>query len=360
MATNPSNQDCRTLLLASAAATRNVDQTAAIRLLLRTGANIHDWDVNGNTCLHLILAAAQPDQPWTVQTLAELLQAGADPSQANHTGFSAFDMACFNWASVGSFRRDILLQALIESGSDVTDDRLLIPPKLTSSYTAFHHALVRGDAHATATFYLRRTLTNKLACTTGQSRRTAPESILYDVAVDRVLFSHANEESLNIDIAFDQAFEYLQSMVGVKKQVAFMFEERVPYNIWLHLRDLLNVPQAEVNSLLEFDWFRYVDPEDVFLNQVDNLIQQLEDFSPGAISFENVKRLIQILESTLQRSPNSGAEQLESSPAMDYFDRSPEEEQVDFYNVQEVEPPHLRKESIVPTPVRFYMHSMDE
>ena len=54
--------------------------------------------------------------------------------------------------------------------------------------------------------------------------------------------------------------------------------------------------QAQLAALVAFDWFRPVDPDDVFANQVDNLIEQLEALSPCCSNSEDVKRLIDVLE----------------------------------------------------------------
>lgn len=107
-----------------------------------------------------------------------------------------------------------------------------MPTELTASYTPLHHALICGDALASATFYLRQTLVNRLVRAV-ECRNVAPDSKLYDIAVDRVLCSYSEGDSIDPDGAFDRALAYLHRMIGVKKQVAFMIEERLPYGTWI-------------------------------------------------------------------------------------------------------------------------------
>ena len=172
----PGNTQYRSVLLATAATTEDEYQASALKTLLAAGANIHDWDADGNTCLHLTLAAARPWQPWVVCSLAILIRAGADPSQANHRGLSVFDIACRPSRGFGTFRRDALLQALIESGGDILDERVLAPTRLSTSYTSWHHALICGA------FELRTALINRF---TSDTNRQTPisSSRLYQTAV---------------------------------------------------------------------------------------------------------------------------------------------------------------------------------
>jgi len=67
-----------------------------IRLLLRSGANIHEQDMNGATALH---RAVRTRCAAAVQCL---LEAGADPTMKNKPGSTPFHLAVQNTGRGGS------------------------------------------------------------------------------------------------------------------------------------------------------------------------------------------------------------------------------------------------------------------
>ena len=291
----------RPMLLATAAATHYESQPALLKLLLENGADVREWDASGNTCLHLAIAAARPDQPWVVQSLTTLIHAGADPSQPNYAGFTTFDLACSTSTKFGfgSFRRDVLLQALLESGSDIPDERLLAPPRLTAFYTKTHQAKICGAVSAPdMTFFFRAALFDRLNIAVD-----CHNARLHEAAIDRVLSSDAPSDHLDQDILFEKVLGYFHRMMEGKKDVVRMVKERLSHQTWMNFGKDLHwhgmTDQARTAALLEFDWFRPVDPEDVFLRFVDNLIEQLEDLGPSEADGDGIGRLIEVLENAI-------------------------------------------------------------
>lgn len=357
----------RSLLLASAAATHNADQPAVLRQLLSNSKSAHEPDADGNTCIHLILMAALPEQPWTVQSLIEVIHSGALPTQMNHASLSAFDVACRAQAQHGSFRRDILLQALIETGSDIPDDRLLMPTELTTTYTSLHHAIICGDPQARADFHLRQALVNRLAFETHRPS-IGPRSELYDSSVDRVLNTSPQWNAVDPNIAFRDAQLYLQRIIAARKQLKHMIEERISYETWTKVSRLVDAQQAQNSALLEFDWFQPVEPEDVFISQIDNLILRLEDIDSRSISMDAVDRLMWILEDAVPKAPrcNSGnittaAAALEPPAQRPHITITLNERQMTSSDDQSsASPDSPRKESMVKTPTHFYVSEPDE
>lgn len=288
----------RSVLLSTAAATHNEDQPDLLRLLLENGARIHEWHVDGNTCLHLLITAARPDQPWCHRSLVTLIQAGADPNQSNHCGYTAFDLVCSISSKFGSFRRDLLLHALLESRSDIQDERLLAPTEFTASYTSSHHAMISGVSSPEMAYIFRTTLLNRTA-----NAIECRNIKLHEASVDRVLSSHAPAYILREDSIFLEVLDYLQRMEGGNKQLVRMARARLSHETWTRFSQNLDwlqmTSQAQIAALLEFDWFRPVDPEDVFLSYVDFLIEQLDDLRPNEPNSRNIDRLIEALENAI-------------------------------------------------------------
>ena len=292
----------RTNLMACSSATHRPEQPVTIKELLRTGSSIHERDVNGDTCLHAIISMAHPAQPWVVQSLSTLIKAGVDSRKRNHTGLTAHDIACDTAPEFGSFRKDVLLQALLESGVHVNDDRLLAPRSLTQFYTAMHHERVCGGyAGQEATFY-RKALCSRLKNYVDYHHLNVWTSI-QEAAIDRILSTDTSKWTTNPDLTFREILDYLQPIVHCKSRVMNMRRERLPSQVWQGLPANLDWPQmvetALTAAVLEFDWFRPVDPEDVFLSQIDNLIEQLEDLDIGDQSRENIDRLIEVLQNSI-------------------------------------------------------------
>ena len=229
----------RTNLLACASATHRPEQPVMMRNLLRTGSSTLERDANGDTCLHAAIAMSHPAQPWVVQSLSTMMKAGADPRHRNHAGYTAYDIACDSAPELGSFRKDLLLQAMLESGSNINDDRLLAPRRLSHFYTSM----------------------------------------------------------------FQEILDYLNRMFQGKGRVVVMRRERLPMQLWESLRGYVDWPQmmdrALTAALLEFDWFRPVDAEDVFLSQVDTLIEQLEDLDINDEGCVQIAHLIEVLQNSI-------------------------------------------------------------
>ena len=217
----------RSMLLATCAATSNEDQPQLLRVLLENGASVFEWDVEGNTGIHLAIIMALPDQPWVVKTLTTLIQAGADPTQPNHAGYTAYDLACNTAPEFGSFRRDLLLQALIESESDIQDDRLLAPPDFTAFYTSIHRETICGNSSTDMMSQLRKALLDRLTCTANH-RNITPSRRLHEAAVDRVLTSCNPRALIEPNAILDEALDYLERMGEAKKQIVRMTKERLP------------------------------------------------------------------------------------------------------------------------------------
>lgn len=314
--------DGRTLLLHTAVATSNKDQPSVLRLLLRAGAAVADQDPEGNNCLHLLVSTMRSGEMRCVDSLVILFQAGADPYLLNHRMESVMDIACRPSAEFGSFRRDALHQALLRSGYAVTDERLLAPPRYTQSYTDCHHALLhdRLPQAERSCVDLKASLLSKLIdCVDCSGALTGYR--LHETAVDRVLSLYAGlHAEAHPHELFSVALRYLRLLIEGKKQLVIMIKDRLPYQLWRPYGQRIDwlrlVEETETAALLDFDWFKPVDYEDLFLSQVDGLIQQLEEFALRYGPGENIGPLIDVLENALPSHREvCQREKAESDPA---------------------------------------------
>ena len=130
--------------------------------------------------------------------------------------------------------------------------------------------------------------------------------------------------------------------------------------------------EAETTALSEFDWFRPVDPEDIFLSYVDSMIQGLEELKPGKVREEQVQRLIKELENAV---PSSRAYARRDSRIQDESSLCSKPSvsintvpriitsETKFDGVDAAQLPRRgteerqRQESIVKTPLQFYQRS---
>jgi hypothetical protein len=362
----------RTNLMACSSATHLPSQPVTLRNLLQSGSTIHERDPNGDTCLHAALLMSRPEQPWVVQSMSTLMQAGADPRQRNHAGYTVYDIACDGPPELGSFRKDLLLQAMLECGRPVEDDRVLAPRWPTQYYTTKHHEMICGGYAAQEGAAYRKALSDRLRNYVEYHRVSARPSI-QAAAVERIMSSEPSKWTSNPDATFHEVLEYLQRIIHGKTRVVAMRRERLPTQIWEGLQGQVDWPQmvehALTVSILEFDWFRPVDAEDVFLSHVDNLIEQLEDLDVGEDNRAYINHLIQVLQNsipsyravslssdTTNLSPNSSL----STPASS--NGSPRTERSSTLSVQTpatspgilAESDIGRKESIAKTPAEYY------
>jgi hypothetical protein len=292
----------RTNLMACSSATHLPAQPALLKDLLRTGSSIHERDANGDTCLHAAIFMSHPEQPWVVQSLSALIQAGADPRQRNNAGYTAYDIACNGPFELGSFRKDLLLQAILESRSCINDDRLLAPRRLTHFYTSMQHDMICGKYSTQQTAIFRKALSDRLRNYVDYHRIPARSNVQH-AAIDLVLSSDPAKWTANPDAVFHEVLDYLQRLLHGKARVAAMTRERLPPQICEGLQGHVDWPQmmdrALTASILEFDWFRPVDPEDVFLSHVDHLIEQLEDLDTGDEARDYIDYVIQVLQNSI-------------------------------------------------------------
>jgi phosphopantetheinyl transferase (holo-ACP synthase) len=231
-----------------------------------------------------------------------MVKAGADPRHRNHAGYTVYDIACDGAPEFGSFRKDLLLQALLESRSNINDDRLLAPRRLTQFYTSMHHDQICGSYAAKEAAIFRKALCERLRNYVDYHRLNA-RSDVQEAAVDRVMASETSKWTANPDAVFQEILDYLNRMFQGKGRVVIMRRERLPIQIWESLQGYVDWPQmmdrALTAALLEFDWFRPVDPEDVFLSQVDNLIEQLEDLDISDEGRVQIEHLIEVLQNSI-------------------------------------------------------------
>ena len=338
----------RFMILDIASGTQNEDQPALLRLLLENGASIYDWDVRGNTAMHLAIMMARPEQAWVVQTLVLLIQAGADPNQMNHAGHTAFDLACNTTPEFGSLRRDLLLQALMESGNDIQDDRLLASPRFTFLYTSMYHDTFSSKPSYNTMFDLREALLDKLSDDSNCRNITASRK-LHEAAIDRVLASYTELRIPDPNVVFDETLDYLERISDAKKDIVRMTKLRLPNQSWMRFGTSLNwlqmTSQAQTVALVAFDWFRPVDLEDFFSTYVDNLIEQLENLSPHSSNDENIERLKDMLEHAVP-SYRSATVRRVNCEELSHCSKS-------IFELH-VEVERVRQASIVQTPLEFY------
>jgi len=295
----------RSLLLATALHTTNNDQSQLLRLLLRAGAEVSDQDLEGNCCLHLLLQAMQPHQTHCLDSLTILLGAGANVFLRNDDGQSTMDIATASSPELGSYRQDVLLCALVRSGCRVTDQRLFRSPTLTQRYTSGQYALLRhgsNDLHETRNDLRSRLLKKLIGCVDCSS--VFSKYSLHETAVDRVLsMCDGCVDEADASALFSTVLRYLRLMIEGKKQIVHMTKDRLPYQTWSPYGQDLDwlklTDEAETAALVEFDWFRSVDYEDLFITRADTLIQQLEDWKLQHGPSNNIDRLQGIIENTL-------------------------------------------------------------
>lgn len=369
----PCDGNDRTQLLAAAAATRNENQPAVLHSLLTTGASIHDWDESGKTGLHLALCAARPEQTWVVRSLTTLLHAGLDPSQTDHAGINAFDIACEPSPEYGSFRKDLLLQALLESGSDILDERLLGPTYLTKAYTSSHNQQLCGatpaspDHTSSARTALMERLEGALDC-----KRSTSQSQLLELAVDRVRCSRPTRSPVNSEDVFQRALNYAKPMLAGRSHLDLMTGRRIAQHDWNKYCQYLDcsslADRAAKAALLEFDWFRPVDPEDLWFHYVDHLVRRLEKTKAKGDHQEDVRKLIKIVESSTLSSREMSkhkiikqtSAEVVGSPKIttqvtDFAIRRTRSATFDHSAYHPATADRHRQESMTETPVQFYV-----
>ena len=346
----------QSLLLVTASATHQQEQAPTLKLLLEAGESVFQSDSSGNTCLHLLLGAVQPGQTWAIKSLIVVLRAGADSHHANYAGLTASDLACNAPPELGSFRRDVLLQALLETNTNISDVRLLRPTRLARSYTKMHHHLLFGDQSLHTKQQLRIELLDCLAnALERQNIISSPR--LQEAALDRILSSHAQPHFVNPAIIVRESLAYLYRMCECKKQIVAMSKERLPNHIWIRFGGSMNslhmIDQAQAAALLEFDWLRPVDTEDVFSSYVDNLIEQIEDRYQGKddVEIENLVEVLQIAipsyrALSIRRAGRGAADFCRMADAKGHL-------QICTSEISVAED-RGRQESIVKTPIEFY------
>ena len=304
--------------MACSSATHLPSQPVTLKNLLGSGSSIHERDPNGDTCLHAALLMSRPEQPWVVQSTSTLMQAGADPRQRNHAGYTAYDIACDGPPELGSFRKDLLLQAMLECGRPVEDDRLLAPRRTTQFYTSKHHEMICGGYAALEGAAYRKALSDRLRNYVDYHRLSARPSI-QAAAIERIMSSEPSKWTSSPDSTFQEVLEYLQRIIHGRTRVVAMRRERLPTQIWEGLQGQVDWPQmverALTASILEFDWFRPVDPEDVFLSHVDTLIEQLEDVDVGEENRAYINHLVQVLQNSIPSYRAISLSTLDSDPA---------------------------------------------
>ncbi|KAK3669199.1 hypothetical protein LTR78_010922 [Recurvomyces mirabilis] len=92
-------------------------------------------------------------------------------------------------------------------------------------------------------------------------------------------------------------------MIKGKNKIVIMTKDRLAYRSWIPYGRLVNVikitEESELAALLEFDWWRPVDNEDLFVSYVENLIQRFEDFKEQQGHHEQINQLIAKIENAL-------------------------------------------------------------
>ncbi|EMC94213.1 hypothetical protein BAUCODRAFT_26389 [Baudoinia panamericana UAMH 10762] len=296
----------KTLLIAAAAVTHNVDQAQVLRLLLRAGSDPHAYDFDGNTALHLIIGAMQPGQHHCLAAIVELLNAGINLCWYNDKGQSALDLACNDLAEHGSFRRDSLHRALLRSGRIVNDERLLAQPVFTSTYRGIEGELdLEGDSqhHLPS---LRAGVLERLIGLVDCGGAFA-QYCLHEAAVDRTLAALAGRTESNVDELLDNALQYLRRMLAGKRHIVLATKHQLRYQTWLpycrYLNSLKLSEESEVAALLEYDWSRPVDFGDVMSSFADNLIVRLEQMEAKGVRRDKINEITIKIESTLLNTP---------------------------------------------------------
>jgi hypothetical protein len=225
-----------------------------------------------------------------------------DPEQLNHFGCTAFDVACNAPAALGSFRRDLLLQALLEAGLDVLDDRLFSPIQLTNVYNEMRHEVLFGSRSNNSEYELQAVLHEQLTAAVEERNLNCNRDLLKP-ALRRVLSTYTEVASTDSATIVEAALQYLERMSEGKKQIVRLCQERIHKEDAVRLGEKLNLLQmrerANTEALLEFDWFRPVDVDDLFLSYIDNMIDQLEALKPAKGDAENIEGLIEMMQNTI-------------------------------------------------------------
>lgn len=361
-------------LLVLAASTDRPDQPILLKDLLATRPNVYERDLNGDTCLHVAVVTSRPEYPWVVQSPSQLIQAGADPTQRNNTGYTVYDIACNGPPETGSCRRDLLLQALLEAGRYINDDRLLAPARFTQCYTNMNHAMISGGYAAQQTDFLRKALRDRLKNYIDFHRLNARTRV-QEVAVNRILASNPAIWTQYPDKLFHDVLGYLQRMFQGQKKLSMMRKERLPPTVWTGFQSTVDwshmVEQSLTAAILEFDWFRPVQLEDVFVILVDSLIEQLEDLDTDDEGQQHVQNLIEVLQNSIPSyramsiSRSDGDSSISSSRATTSSGRNRSTEpnspasslslRTDFEVPDKFKHGHRgRQESIAKTPAEYY------
>lgn len=354
------NAQGRTLLLVTAATTSNQDQASILRLLLRAGASISEVDPAGNSPVHLFMSSIQPDDTQAVDALVSLLQAGADLALQNDQGLNAVDLACEESEKHGTFRRDLLLQALSKCQISIRDSRLVGPPRYTAIYTStcFNRA-EDNDASSRIRAYLLSDLTDAVDCGSVYVRRK-----LHEMAVGRVMSRYKGKALPSYDQLHSMALQYLRRMVTGKQQLYSMVTERLPYQSWIPYAQRLPWfkinEDSELAGLLDFDWFLPVDTEDLFATYVDNVIQRIEDQMVLQPENDDLGHLKGVLERALpsfqamSQRESSVVESIESPPPLTEVPElatsplTPDTDSHDGSSVESWTTPRERRDSLSP------------
>ncbi|KAK3701903.1 hypothetical protein LTR37_015214 [Vermiconidia calcicola] len=289
-----------TLLLRTSALSQNEEQPVLLKRLVHAGANVRERDGRGDTCLHHLITTAQPEQPWVLRSLTTLLDAGADPTLSNNAGDTTIDVACDAPPELGSFRRDLLLQALLESSSDIPERLLLHSTKLTRSYTRMHNANLFLDRSMSPSIHLRAELLETLT-DAAEQRNILSCPKLRGAALDRVLTA---ADYIDPEVVLREALAYLTQMCEAKQQLVSMCRDRIPNHTVIKFAPYVDLLQfankARMAALLDFDWNRPVDMEDMFAIYVDHLIEQLEDLAgPNEIDVDVIEDAIEVLQNAI-------------------------------------------------------------
>ncbi|KAK3049871.1 hypothetical protein LTR09_008791 [Extremus antarcticus] len=206
-------------------------------------------------------------------------------------------------AALGSFRRDLLLQALLESEKDILDHRLFRPTRLTTVYSKMRHDVLFGDRSSHSDFELRAALLEELTEAAWQRNLTSDRK-LPETALKRVLASHALAAFTDADTILHDALNYLELMCKGKKQIVTLCKQRLNKETCVRLGENLNLlemaEKANTTALLEFDWWRPVDVEDLFATYIDSLVDQIEVLSPvSRQENDNIRGLIDLLQDAI-------------------------------------------------------------
>ena len=185
---------------------------------------------------------------------------------------------------------------------DIQDSRLLTPTRLTSTYTDMRHAVLFGHQFSHSEYEIRTALLERLTEAT-QQRNLMPDRRLLEAALKRVMRSYALAAFTDSESIFNDTLRYLELMCEGKTEIIRLCRIRLRKEVWSVTGRNLNLlgmaQQAHTTALLEFDWFRPVDVEDLFSSYADVMIEQLEALSPAERERGNVAECIDLLQNAI-------------------------------------------------------------